>query len=192
MTDYQQLQKELAALIEGVPYPIANLANASALIFQMMEDLNCTKRADYDFDLTSKGYALFRRLGYHNHISMTVTTESATDKFGISFDRGRDSVNYTYYTLVVHPEGANKRKINFEQEGKDGKGFIPAIDSYVFDTPSDNIYHIDIYNDNSVLVMYINDVLAYTNRVHGIQHNYWSVNCYTGAIEVKDLKITIY
>ena len=40
MTDYQQLQKELAALIEGVPYPIANLANASALIFQMMEDLN--------------------------------------------------------------------------------------------------------------------------------------------------------
>ena len=40
MTDYQQLQKELAALIVGVPYPIANLANASALIFQMMEDLN--------------------------------------------------------------------------------------------------------------------------------------------------------
>ena len=37
MTDYQQLQKELAALIEGVPYPIANLANASALIFQMMK-----------------------------------------------------------------------------------------------------------------------------------------------------------
>ena len=185
------IQHEDGSLTMGeVPAIKAKYAKTEEL--KMMEDLNCTKRADNDFDLTSNGYALFRRLGYHNHISMTVTTESATDKFGISFDRGRDSVNYTYYTLVVNPEGADKRKINFEQEGKDGKGFIPAIDSYVFDTPSDNIYHIDIYNDNSVLVMYINDVLAYTNRVHGIQHNYWSVNCYTGAIEVKDLKITIY
>ncbi len=40
MTDYKELHDTLRALIEGVSHPIANLANASALIFQSMEGLN--------------------------------------------------------------------------------------------------------------------------------------------------------
>ncbi len=40
MTDYTELHAMLRALVEGVPHPIANLANASALIFQSMDGLN--------------------------------------------------------------------------------------------------------------------------------------------------------
>ena len=40
MTDYSLLNQQLRALTEGVPHRIANLANASALLFQTMEDLN--------------------------------------------------------------------------------------------------------------------------------------------------------
>ena len=40
MTDYLQLNQRLAALIEGVPHLIANLANASALLWESLEDLN--------------------------------------------------------------------------------------------------------------------------------------------------------
>ena len=40
MADYGALCKSLVALVDGVPYPIANLANASALLFQELEDLN--------------------------------------------------------------------------------------------------------------------------------------------------------
>lgn len=40
MTDYQQLLEQLRSLIEGVPYLTANLANASALLWQSLEDLN--------------------------------------------------------------------------------------------------------------------------------------------------------
>lgn len=39
-TDYQDLKKKLHALTEGVPYAVANLANASALLWQEMEDIN--------------------------------------------------------------------------------------------------------------------------------------------------------
>ena len=39
-TDYQDLKKKLHALTEGVPYEVANLANASALLWQAMEDIN--------------------------------------------------------------------------------------------------------------------------------------------------------
>lgn len=40
MTNYTLLNQQLQALTEGVPHRIANLANASALLFQTLEDLN--------------------------------------------------------------------------------------------------------------------------------------------------------
>jgi len=40
MTDYHVLNQQLSALIEGVEHPVANLANASALLFDALPDLN--------------------------------------------------------------------------------------------------------------------------------------------------------
>ena len=40
MTDYDKLCSELKALTADVPHRIANLANASALIYERLEDLN--------------------------------------------------------------------------------------------------------------------------------------------------------
>ena len=40
MTDYESLCVKLTALMDGVPHRTANLANASALIFETLEDLN--------------------------------------------------------------------------------------------------------------------------------------------------------
>ena len=38
--NYPLLAQQLAALVEGVPYEVANLANASALLWQEMPDIN--------------------------------------------------------------------------------------------------------------------------------------------------------
>ena len=40
MADYNSICKQLVELVDGVPYPIANLANAAALLWQEVEDLN--------------------------------------------------------------------------------------------------------------------------------------------------------
>ena len=135
-------------------------------------------------------YILYNRLGAHNHISLTVKTSNNWDKFGISLVRGIDSEKY--YTMVVNPEWEDGRKVNFEQEGSAGKGFVEGIDGYNFQRPADNVYHIDIYTDNSVMVMYINDVCAYTNRIYGIQKNCWSINNYGGSITFSDVKVQQY
>ena len=136
-------------------------------------------------------YVLYTRLGVCNHISFTITTANQGDKFGISLVRGTDSEKY--YTMVVNPEDGNaKRKINFEEEGKEGKGFIGKIDGYMFPTPSDNTYKVDIYTDNSVLVMYINNAVCYTQRIYGIQKNCWSVDSYGGNVTVSNVKVSQY
>ena len=151
-------------------------------------------------------YVLYSRLGTCNHISFKVTTSNNKDKFGVSFVRSTDP-DY-YYTLVVNPEEENARKVNFEQEGYRiveewseeeqkmvekkvyGKGFIEGADGYGFYRPENNEYNIDIYTDNSVLVMYINDIVCCTHRIYGIQKNCWSINNYGGNITISDLKIS--
>ena len=40
MTDYKALNAQLKALTEGIPYKIANLANASALLWEHLQDIN--------------------------------------------------------------------------------------------------------------------------------------------------------
>lgn len=40
MTNYSALNQQLSALIRGVPHKTANLANAAALLFHTLEDLN--------------------------------------------------------------------------------------------------------------------------------------------------------
>ena len=39
-TNYETVAAQLSALTEGIPYEVANLANASALLWQEMEDIN--------------------------------------------------------------------------------------------------------------------------------------------------------
>lgn len=40
MTDYTALCAQLDALTDGVPHPVANLANAAALLWDTLEDIN--------------------------------------------------------------------------------------------------------------------------------------------------------
>ena len=40
MTDYQTLNTQLSALVEGVPHQTANLANAAALLYHTLDGLN--------------------------------------------------------------------------------------------------------------------------------------------------------
>lgn len=188
---HRLIQHEDGTLTLGeVPGIKAKYAAQKTVKLMAQSETGVTPDNGGGYKLEPNSYALFNRLDYHNHISMTVTTADATDKFAISLCRGTDSEKY--YTLIVNPESATKRKINFEEEGTAGKGFIEAIDGYMFDTPSNNVYHIDIYTDNSVCVLYINDNVAYTNRIYGVQHNCWSVNSYNGNLTLSDLKITNY
>lgn len=141
----------------------------------------------------TKDYTLYSRLGKHNHISFTVKTAGNDDKFGVSFVRSTD--NEKRYTLKFnnpHWEADKKdlRRIEFEEEG--GMGFIDAADGYFVPRPADNTYKIDIYTDNSVLVMYVNNNTCYTGRIYGIEKNCWSINSYGGSITVSDLMISEY
>lgn len=137
-----------------------------------------------DFTLEGETYKLFPRLKTENRMSFKVTTTNPWDKFGISLGRGSDSE--LFYSIIVNPESETTRKINFEEEG--GVGFISNTDGYVFNTPEDGVYDITIVTDNSIVTVYINDNVAYTNRVYTTAKNCWSINSYGGNISISDIK----
>ena len=78
--------------------------------------------------------------------------------------------------------------MNFEQEGPDAMGFIPYIDGYFFSQPANNVYQVDIYIDRSVLVMYINDNVCYTNRIYGLSGKPWTIRCYNGSVQIANIR----
>lgn len=139
----------------------------------------------------TEDHTLYSRLADRNHISFTVVTEGDV-RWGVSF--ARTIGDEKYYSFIVNPEWDDKsrRKVNFEQQGPDSKGFIPGGDGYIFPRPADNTYKVDIYTENSVVVMYINGIYGYTQRVYAAQQNCWSINNYGNNITVTDLKVTTY
>lgn len=152
--------------------------------------------------LTGDSHVLFSRLGYHNHISFTLKAEGDDDKFGLSFVRSDEVVKEgekqpTWFSVNFNnphweAEKRHLRRMEFIHEGEGSKGFINGALSNFVPRPADNTYNIDIYNDNSVVVIYYNNVLCYTTRIYGIQKNCWSINNYGGKITVSDLKVTQY
>ena len=154
---------------------------------KVMDQEGDIKIADGQYILSGYSHVLFNRLSYENNIEFTVTVSNPGDKFGVSFTRGSDSSKFI--SLIVNPEGEGRRKINFEQEGPEGIGFIGNADGYVFDAPADGLYHVRILTDNSVCTMYINDVACQTSRIYGIQKNCWSINSYDGTITVTGLSV---
>lgn len=170
-----------------------------------------TEGAEFDGDGgTLKGFGMVRfgRLGYHNHISMTIKPKNPNDKFGLCFVRSGDEegkanhwfqigFNNLHYNAAWNNECKDLYRVEFKQEGHNEKGeyedkFVNGALSHFVPRPADNTYNIDIYTDNSVVVLYYNNILAYTTRIYGIQKNGWSINSYGGEIEVSGLKVWEY
>ena len=118
---------------------------------------------------------------------------------GLTSDGGvHSSLDHLFKLCDISKEyGIENTYVHCFMDGRDtdpksGKGFIAGIDGYLFDTPTDHVYNVTVCTDNSVCVIYINDNVAYTNRIYGVQQNTWSVNCYSGTVEVSNLKISYY
>ena len=124
----------------------------------------------------------FGRLKVKNAIEATVTASSNTDEvFAFSFvdNSDRDAV-YTIRLNLAH------QKIYFN---KDGSNSVQEINQVPMPRSDDGVYNIRIYNDQSVCVMYVNDQVAFTNRIYGMPKNPWRMACEHGSVTVSGLTV---
>lgn len=117
---------------------------------------------------------------------MTVTVTDP-DNFGFGITLCHNPRKYNYYALQVQPDETGC-VVHFLQQGEGGIGVVPYIDSYRFHRAEDGIYDVDVFTDGTVLTLYINEDLCYTNRVYAMANYNWGLECYQGSINVTDIE----
>lgn len=141
------------------------------------------------------GHILYNRLGYHNHISFTVKLPSKDDIFGVSFGRGDGNDKYVSLRFNnIHWDAPwNDEKKNLARTAFFvGDEWIGWAEGNFYPQAADNTYNIDIYTDNSIVVLYVNGTGCMTNRIYGIQNNCWSIDKFGNDITISDVKVSQY
>lgn len=143
------------------------------------------------YTLNAGSAVRFARLGYNNKIAMKVKAPANNEAvFGLSFaDCSDKDVKYSVY-VEARWQGLKFDKVTTSAETGEEKrvninycGFAPA---------ADGMYHIEVYAEHSVCVVYINGQYAFTNRIYQMQRNPWSIFASDGSVEVSTIELSSY
>lgn len=142
------------------------------------------------YTLKTNSFVRFARLSNQNKIGMTVTVPQGTEAvFGLSFvdcsdkkEKARIFVEDKYGFLKLKEVSVD------EKTGAMTDGAI--VTERVIAPATDNIYHIEVYTEQSVCVVYINGNYAFTNRIYDLSRNPWSIFCSEGEVTVSELKLS--
>ena len=67
--------------------------------------------------------------------------------------------------------------------GKTELNFTPLV------VPTNRIFNVKIIIEKSICVVYINDNIAFTNRIYKMDQNPWTIFADQGTVKVNQLKI---
>jgi len=136
---------------------------------------------------SSRSYAVFNRNTTPVKISMKIDA-SQSDHFGFSFGACGDMAEV--YSISFDLTSANRWQMPslfMQQEIKNGAtnelNFTPLI------VPSNKIFDIKIVIENSICVVYVNNNVAFTNRMYKMNQNPWTIFSDKGTIKVSGMKI---
>ncbi|WP_461639754.1 glycoside hydrolase domain-containing protein [Labilibaculum euxinus] len=137
-----------------------------------------------------RSYGLFNRNTVPVKIELSIDA-SQSSKFGFSFGACDDlsevySVTFDLtssnkwsapalflYKESIYSTGSYTNELNF----------TPLI------VPEDNVFDIKIVIEKSICVVYVNNNVAFTNRIYKMNKNPWTIFVDDGQIEVSDLSI---
>jgi beta-fructofuranosidase len=139
---------------------------------------------------SGRSYAMFNRNTVPIKITMKIDASQAT-KFGFSFGAGGDlteiySVLFDLTTInhwSIQALFLNKELTYSTGSYANELNFTPLI------VPEDKVFNIKIIIEKSVCVLYVNDNVAFTNRIYRMDQNPWTIFVDNGIIKITDLTI---
>jgi len=139
---------------------------------------------------SARSYALFSRNTTPIKISMKIDATQSS-KFGFSFGAGGNMSEI--YSVAFDLTSTNRWStpvlfMNKESNFVTGSyskelNFTPLI------VPDNKIFDIKIIIEKSVCVMYVNDNVAFTNRIYKMNQNPWTIFADNGTIKTSDFTI---
>ena len=181
LVTHKLYQKPDGTLALTVPHTFLNTFNVSRTLLPREKTEGVTE-SDGSYTLSGTSSLSFGRLKYKNELKATVTASSNTNEiFGFSFvdNSDKDAV----YTVRLNLQD---KKIYFNKDARNGG--VTEINQVPLPRSANREYNIRIYNDQSVCVLYVNDEVAFTNRIYGMPRNPWKMVCEQGTVTVSHLE----
>ncbi|GHT46882.1 glycosyl hydrolase [Bacteroidia bacterium] len=131
----------------------------------------------------SGGNVVFNRSTSPVKIEMKIDASQATKNFGIAF--GACDNQEDVFSLTFDLTADNQWKLPavfMYHEGKE-LNFTPLI------VPTNKIFDIKIIIEKSICVLYINNNVAFTNRIYKMNQNPWMLFAEEGNVKFSNIKI---
>lgn len=135
----------------------------------------------------SRSYVQYNRLRSPMRITCTVDRLTDSSIFGFTFGASSDEQKAQHLRFLLEPENNDKADL-----AHDSDEFGQLNWRSLYDLRHERSYEITICIEHSIAVMYINNRLAFTSRIYGMENNPWQIFCERGKIAVRDLKIATY
>jgi beta-fructofuranosidase len=132
----------------------------------------------------SNGKVVFNRNISSVKIEMKIDASQAEKNFGVAFgafENQEDAYRLTFDTTSDNQY--NCTALFMYQRGTE-YNFTPLI------VPQDKIFNVKIIIEKSLCVMYINDNVAFTNRISNMEQNPWMIFAGEGTVKFFDIKIS--
>ena len=132
-----------------------------------------------------KAYSLFDRETKSFKIKTRIIAGSST-QFGFGF--GACATQNEVYSIVFD---LTKNQIRLEKSIKNGSSSaaISTLTQLPLAVPTNKQFDVTIVSENSVCVVYINDEIAFTNRIYKMNQNPWTIFTNNGEVTLSDLKV---
>lgn len=133
-----------------------------------------------------KAYSLFDRETKSFKIKTQINVASST-QFGFGF--GACGTQNEVYSIVFD---VAKSQIRLEKSIKNGTStaIISTLAQLPLTVPANKQFDVTIVSENSVCVVYINDEIAFTNRIYKMNQNPWTIFANDGEVIFSGLTVS--
>ncbi len=131
----------------------------------------------------NNGKVVFNRNTSSIKIEMKIDASQAAKKFGIAFGAYENQEDAYKLTFDTSSDNAYARPALFMYQRGQELDFTPLI------VPENKIFNIKIIIEKSLCVMYINDNVAFTNRISNMEQNPWMIFSEEGNVTFSNIQV---
>lgn len=138
----------------------------------------------------SRSYGLFNRNISPIKIEMDIDATNA-DKFGFSFGAGGDMSEI--YSITFDLNSANRWSLPalfmYRESHYTTGDYTKELNFTPLIIPNDKQFHVKIIVEKSVCIVYVNNNVAFTNRIYKMNQNPWTIFTDEGTLKISGMHI---
>ena len=155
-----------------------------AVVEQKRQEVSYEKET-YTLDAKNgRSFVQFNRLRSPLCITCDIQQLSTNAIFGFTFAASSDKNNAQHLRFIIEPDNNNKADLAQDSDA-DGQINLRSV----ADIAAQRNYRITLLIEHSLAVMYINNQIAFTARIYGMENNPWQIFCESGRIQLSNLKL---